>query len=185
MLTISSIKPDKTTASVGGTVTWTATASGGSGTIQYCFYVYKDGATVQKGSYGSSNTYSYIVTAPGEYTVKAFVKDGSGATANLTGGKVMVGSSEPFAVSSVKADRTMAKIGDTITWTAEASGGTGTLKYCFYVYKDGATVFKGSYGTARTFTYTPAAAGSYSVKVFVKDAAGAMVSLVSGKVTVS
>ncbi len=184
VLTVSAIKANKTTANVGDSITWTATASGGSGTIQYCFYVYKNGATVQKGSYGTANTYTYKATAAGTYTVKAFVKDGAGATANLTGGFVTVASSSPLTVSSVKANKTSANVGDTITWTATASGGSGTLQYCFYVYKNGTTIHKGTYGTANTFSYKATGAGNYTVKAFVKDGAGAMANLTGGAVTV-
>ena len=90
-----------------------------------------------------------------------------------------------LAVTSVTADKTSAAPGETITWTASASGGSGTLKYCFYVYKDGTAVQKGSYGTARTCSYTPTAPGTYTVKVFVKDGAGTSASKTGGACVVS
>ena len=57
-----------------------------------------------------------------------------------------------LAVSSVKADKTSANVGATVTWTATASGGSGTLKYYFNVYKDGTKVASRAYSTANTFS---------------------------------
>ena len=141
---------------------------------------------MQKGSYGTAKTYTYTPTAAGTYTVKVFVKDGAGDAASLVGGAVTVtAAATPLSVSSVTANKATTKVGNSITWTASATGGSGTLKYCFYVYKDGQTVQKGAYGTAKTYTYTPTAAGTYTVKVFVKDGTGTAATLVGGKVTVS
>ena len=186
-ITISSITANKNTANVGDTITWTASATGGTGTLKYCFYVYNGSTTVYKGSYGTGKTVSYTATAAGTYSVKVFVKDGAGASTTLVGGEVTVTAPGPveLTVTSLKANKTTANVGDTITWTASASGGSGTLKYCFYVYKDGQTVQKGAYGTAKTYTYTPTAAGTYTVKVFVKDGTGTATTLVGGTVTVA
>ncbi len=181
-LTVNSIKADKTTANVGDTITWTASATGGSGTLQYCFYVYKNGTIVQKGTYGSAKTVNFKASAAGNYTAKVFVKDASGSV-SLMSAQTTVTASTPLTVSSIKANVTSAGVGDTITWTASATGGSGTKQYCFYVYKDGKNVYKGSYGSAKTVSYKASAAGNYTAKVFVKDATGS-VSLMSGQISV-
>ena len=54
----------------------------------------------------------------------------------LNGGKVSVVST-PLTIGSITANTASAAPGATITWTASASGGAGTLQYCFYVFKDG------------------------------------------------
>ncbi len=183
-VSISSLTANKSTAKVGDTVTWTAAASGGSGTLQYCFYVLKDGTTVKKGTYGTGKTFSYKIGAAGTYTAKVFVKDSSGTAVNKTGGTVTVGASAPVTISSITANKSSANVGDTITWTAAASGGSGTLQYCFYIMKDGTTVKKGTYGTVKTFSYKVGAAGTYTAKVFVKDNSGTAVNKTGGTVTV-
>ena len=173
-LSLTGVTPDKTTASIGDTVTWTAAATGGSGTLQFCFYIYKDGAVVQKGGYGAAKTVSYKITEAGTYTAKVFVKDGSGAAANkMSAGVAVNAPAAPLAVTGITPNKTAALVGDTVTWTAAATGGSGTLRYCFYVYRDGTVVQKSGYGTAKTFSYKITEAGSYSVKVFVKDGSGA------------
>ncbi|MBR3059126.1 MAG: leucine-rich repeat protein [Oscillospiraceae bacterium] len=67
-----------------------AAASGGTGTVQYRFDIYKDGALIQGGSYGTSKTYIYLPTAAGTYTVMAYVKDASGAAASKMSLAVLV-----------------------------------------------------------------------------------------------
>ena len=182
-LTLSAVTPDRTSAGAGDTITWTAAASGGSGTLRYCFYVYRDGKAVQKGSYGAATTCSYTVTAGGSYTVKVFVKDSAGQTATKM--SAAVAADVPINVTGITANKTTAGVGETITWTATASGGNGTVKYCFYVYKDGKVVQKGSYGTSAAMSFKVTAVGQYSAKVFVKDSTGQAGSRVSSVTTVT
>ncbi len=145
-----------------------------------------DGAVVQKGSYGTAKTVSYTVDAAGTWTVRVYVKDGAGVSATLdNAGAVTVTAGAP-SISGVTPSKTTASVGSSITWTANASGGTGTLKYCFYIFRNGAVVQKGSYGTAKTVSYTVDAAGTWTVRVYVKDGAGTVATLDNaGKVTVS
>ncbi len=185
-LAVTGITADKTGAAPGDTITWTAAAAGGSGALRYCFYVYKDGAVVQKTGYGSAASLRYTAAEAGRYQVKVFVKDSTGAAVSAMSGNTVVGADagSPLTVAAITADKTSAAAGDTITWTASASG-SGTLRYCFYVYRDGAVVQKTGYGTAKTLRFTADSAGVYQVKVFVKDAAGAAVSRMSAKLTVT
>ena len=184
-LTVTSLKANKSSAGLGESITWTATGAGGTGSLQYCFYVFKDGKIAERGTYGAGRTYTYIPTAAGTYTARVYVKDTRGMETNLTGGAVSVGSAQ-ISITGVTPNRTTAVLGDSITWTASATGGTGTLQYCFYVFKNGKVDVRGSFGTARTFTYAPAAAGTYTVRVYVKDGSGTTVSLDNaGAVTVS
>ena len=183
---ISGVTVNKTSATVGDTLTWTASASGGSGILQYCFYVFKNGSVVERGSYGTAKTYSYQAAAAGTYTVRVYVKDSSGTTVSLdNAGRVTV-SAAPPVISGVTVNKTSADVGDTITWTAAASGGSGTLQYCFYVFKDGSVTERGSYGTTTTYSYQPTAAGTYTVRVYVKDTSGSTVTMdQAGSVKVS
>ncbi len=182
-VTIGTVTANKTSANTGEQITWTATASGGSGTLQYCFYIYKGSAVVKKGSYTSAKTYSYTPTEAGTYKAKVFVKDSSNPAVSKTGGEVTV--TAPITIAGITANKTSASTGEQITWTAAASGGSGTLKYCFYIYKGSTVVEKGSYTTGKTYSYTPTEAGTYKAKVFVKDTAGQTASKVSGNTAVT
>ncbi len=181
-LAVSSVKADKTSANVGSTVTWTATASGGFGTLKYYFNVYKDGTKVASRAYSAANTFSYTPAEAGNYKVRVYVKDADGTKVSKLSAAVTVA---PLALSSVKADKTSANVGEAVTWTASASGGTGTLKYYFILYKDGSRIATRSYSTAKTFSYIPTEPGTYKVRVYVKDADGTKIKKLSSGVTVS
>ena len=183
-LTLSSFKADKTSVSVGAAVTWTASASGGTGTLKYYFILYKDGSRIATRSYSTAKTFSYIPTEPGTYKVRVYVKDADGAKINKLSSAVTVAEAG-ITISSVKANKTSAETDEKITWTATASGGSGTLKYYFILYKDGSRIATRSYSTAKTFSYTPSEAGTYKVRVYVKDADDTKISKLSGAVTVT
>ena len=182
VLAVSSVKADKTSSGVGATITWTASASGGTGTLRYYFNLYKDGTKLTARSYSTANTFSYTPEEAGSYKVRVYVKDADGTKVNKLSAAVTVA---PLTLSSVNADKTSAGVGATITWTAAASGGTGTLRYYFNVYKDGTKIKTRSYSTKNTFSYTPEEAGTYKARVYVKDADGTKVSKLSTGVTVS
>ena len=185
-LTVSSVKANKTSALTGESIKWTATASGGTGDLQYCFYIYRDGTQVKKIAYSSSKSFSYSPTEPGSYTVKCFVKDGDGTVKNKTSAAVTVERGvQALTVSSVKANKSSALTGESIKWTATAAGGTGAYQYCFYLYRDGTQVKKVAYNASNTFSYSPTAPGSYTVKCFVKDGDGTVKSKSGTAVTVT
>ena len=88
-------------------------------------------------------------------------------------------------VTGLKVTPGEACVGDALTWSVGTLGGSGALKYRFYVYKDGSVVKKGSYTAADSYTYVPAEVGVYKVKVYVKDGEGTVVTRSGGSVTVS
>ena len=182
-VTVTSIKANKTSAVTGESITWTAAATGGTGTLQYYFRIYRDGTLVKKGSYGTARTFTYTPAAAGSYKAKVYVKDAADTKASKVSGAVAV--TAAITVTSIKANKTSAAVNEPITWTAAASGGSGTLQYYFRVYKDGSLITTRSYSTAKTFTYTPTEAGTYKAKVYVKDPAGTKVSKLSTAVAVT
>lgn len=82
-LKISSVTTNKSSAPVGTPITWTARTSDGTGTIQYCIYVFQNGKIVQRGEYGSENTYTYTLSAAATYTVRVYAKDSSGTVVTM------------------------------------------------------------------------------------------------------
>ena len=160
-LAVSGITANKTSAATGETITWTASASGGAGSLKYCFYVYKDSTVVYNSGYGSASSVSYTPMEAGSYKVKVFVKDGAGkSTSRMSNVITVSAASTPITVTGLNADKTSAVVGTKITWTAAASGGSGTLRYCFYVYKDNSVVYNSGYGAKANVSYTPTEAGS-------------------------
>ena len=90
-----------------------------------------------------------------------------------------------LAIIDISEDKTAAHTSEAITWTVTATGGSGVLEYCFRVYKDGTLVKKGTYGQATKYKYTPDEPGAYKAKVYVRDAAGTVVSKKSRSITVT
>ena len=184
-LTDISITSDKPSAVAGEPITWTALGNGGSGALQYCFWVYQGSTIVEKGDYGTSNAYTYTPTAAGSYRVRVFAKDAKGTVVSKYSGNITVTAAAPLTVGTITASTASTNTGTAITWTASSTGGSGAKQYCFHVYQGSTIVKKGDYGTAATYTYTPTAAGGYRVRVFVKDAAGTVANKYSATVTVT
>ena len=180
------VSANKTSASVGDTVTWTASTSNADGAVTYKFDLYKNGSKISTGNYGSSSTFSYKFTEGGDYYVAVSAKD-SGSNSEVSGKSATIKVAIPeLYVSSFTANQSgMIEAGTSITYTATAIGGMPTLQYSYSVYKDGALVSTSNYSTSSTFVYAPTAGGEYSVTVNVKDASGLTASATASKVFVS
>ena len=158
----------------GTPVTWTATATGGAAPLQYQFHLYdpNTGWRVLQG-YGVANTVTWTPLHPGDYALQVWVRaPGSTATydawapsgtATITAG--------PVSVVSLAADRLLPlATGTTVTWTAAAAGGSTPLEYRFLYYRAslGTWVEGQAYGPSATWTWTPPAADTYVVQVWVR-----------------
>lgn len=80
-------------------------------------------------------------------------------------------------------DVSAARVGDAAQWTAAVSGGAGSYRYAFELYRDGELVMSSDYAAADQFSHTFDAPGSYAVTCHVKDAR-ARISATSGALTV-
>ncbi|MBR5702005.1 MAG: hypothetical protein IKX47_06020, partial [Oscillospiraceae bacterium] len=110
-LTVTGITASKTTACVGETITWTATATGGSGTLQYYFIIYKDGSKVTTRVYNTANTFSYIPMEPGTYKARVYVKDATDTKVNKLSTGVTVSEAAGPSITSITANKTTASVG--------------------------------------------------------------------------
>jgi hypothetical protein len=131
------------------TYQWFEKASGGSYAT-----VGRDSASFSFATSGS--------TATGTYSFILQVTDSTGAAVNSTAASVLVNA--PPAVSVSPAGPVTMDVGQSQTFTATGSGGSGTLSYQWYV--DGSPVGTNS----ASYSYT-AAAGSHSVTCKVTDSA--------------
>ena len=139
-LVLNGVSANKTSAAPGETVTWTVSASGGT-SVQYCFYLLQNGKILERGSYGTAKTFSYMANDPGTYSVRVYAKDGSAAALQADSGNTVVAS--PLVLNGVTANKTSAVPGETVTWTVSASGGS-SVQYCFYLFKNGKILERGS-----------------------------------------
>ncbi len=159
------------TMDVGQIQLFTATVSGGTGTKSYQWYF--DGAVV---SGQTASTYSYL-SILGLHTIYVRVTDNVPVTAQSNTVSV-TGSSTP-TVSVSPAGPLILGVGQSQTFSATASGGTGFLSYQWYL--DSAVV---SGQTSSSYSYT-GALGSHSIYARITDSASVPVTVQSNTVSVT
>lgn len=159
----------------GTPVTYTATAVGGIGPLQYKFVWYNAARSWHVGrEYSTNNIFTYTPPA-GNNVLQVWVRSaGSSAVYETWGTSGYFWVSPPAglpALSSFVADKaTPIPVGTPITFTATAVGGTGPLQYKFVYYNQNTGWAVGrEYSTQNSFTYTPAA-GQNVLQVWVRNA---------------
>ena len=157
---------------LGTKITATGKASGGTGTYKYAVY-YKQTSQTKWTTAQDFNTNASVTFKPAKattYDVCVKVKDGSGTiekkyfTVTVTQG----------LTNNSTLSSTSITLGNTVTATGKATGGTGYYNYAVY-YK---RTSQSAWTTAQNFasnakvTFKPAAATTYDVCVKVKDSDG-------------
>jgi hypothetical protein len=159
---------------VRGLIALAATATDLVGVTRVEFYL--DGTTLigvdTKPSYNAILNTAAILN--GSHTLSTSAYDAAGNRGDSTI-SVTVSNSAPIVVSSLTASvASPAPFGTSITWTAAASGGTGSFEYQFWRYSVNASAWSlvQDYGTSNSFTWTPQSSdvGAYSFQVWVRTA---------------
>jgi N-acetylmuramoyl-L-alanine amidase len=157
---------------LGATVTLTAGSSACVGTPQYAFYEHAPGGSwelVQP--YSSSDTFSFTGTEEGTYDFEVDVK-GSGSTADYESYSALSYDFIACSSASVSSSLPQPQVVDTpVTFTASASGCTGSPQYAFYeLAPDGSPwALVQPYSSSNTFSFRSPAAGTYQFQVWVRD----------------
>jgi hypothetical protein len=175
----------------GTQITWTATASGGdSATTRYAFFRRRAGTTpwtpdVTAPAWQSSNVFGWTPTSAdaGTWEIVLWVKDGNtaanangyGYAAYVNAGPVQI--YNPMSLTG-NASPASANYGTTLTWTANAGGGTpGAFQYAFFRRRAGTTpwtpdVTAPNWQSSNSFSWTPTSAdtGTWEIILWVKDA---------------
>jgi len=159
----------------GTSVTWTAVASGGSGTYEYEIYIWTTDWSIVKAYAVAGNTYVWTTTglAPGNYYFAVFARS-AGSTAPheaVATATFAIGSSTPpTSVTLTPSPISPEPPGTTsVTWTAVASGGGGSYEYEIYYWTGGNwSVVKARNVQGNTFVWdtTGLAPGNYYFAVF-------------------
>jgi len=145
-------------------ITFTGSASGGTSPYQYRWDWTNDGT--YDTSYSSSNTASHSYSSAGSYTVKLQIKDNTGATATDTAQVTITSGLVAEAGGPYSGT-----VDQSITFTGSASGGTSPYQYRWDWTNDG--TYDTSYSSSNTASHSYSSAGSYTVKLQIKDNTGA------------
>jgi hypothetical protein len=163
----------------GNAVTFTATATGGTATREYAFWLYNRGtaAWTLARPYSGSSQFTWSA-APGTYNVQVWVRNVGSAlssqdalsTATFT---VMNASGAPTLTSLTSNRNFPVAPGTSVTWTANATG-SAALEYAFWIYNQSsrAWTLARSYSPNNQFTW-PAALGAYNLQVWVRNVGSA------------
>lgn len=169
-------------------------ASGGKVGTNLLFYKVAvknpSGSEVNTVYYRQSNILNFTPTTTGTYTVDVTVQNSYNAEAKRSFTVTVGNSSTPTentpVISQFTANPTTATAGTAVTLSTTVAGSTGTPNFTYTYRVDGAVVAtKTSSSRTNTATWTPTAAGSYTIQVTVKDSKGLSTSAYVYKFTVS
>jgi hypothetical protein len=177
-LTVTGLVADRTFPVPQGTpVTWTASATGGAGPYTYKFYVYDGTAWSVGQEWSESPTWTWIPAASSAHVFQVWVRNARSLAsydAFRSAGPAIIGRAAPLAFSSLALAPGVSPVAEApAVVTATATGGSGPYSYQFWLF-DGATWSIGQdWSASRTFAWTPPAPGTYSMQVWVRNAASA------------
>ena len=156
----------------GTKVTITGAAEGGSGEFLYTYQIKKPGNsswTTLGEKYGTATSKVFTAKLEGTYEVRVLVKDGTGTVKSF---KTTVNSTGSILKNNSTISATTANVGEKVTLTAVAEGGTEPYRYTYEYKKPGDTKFKtiGKRGAQYpSVQFSIETAGTYEAKVYIQD----------------
>jgi subtilisin family serine protease len=154
------------------TITWTATAAGGEGPLQYRFYYWYGWYWVLGRDWNTSNTYVWTPDMVDSYARVQVQVRSAWNTGNPEASLVRSFAIENFVTNlTLSANKTAPQApGTSVTFTAEATGGTTPRQYRFSVWDGAAWTVITPWDTSTVFTWTPVIANAnYKVQVQVRS----------------
>ncbi len=161
----------KTSFTVGETITVKGAASGGSGAYTYEFY-YKRSTASSWTKFGSNGTGTFCPGSAGTFTIRTYAKDSRGASSMK---EFTLTAKTGALTNNSSVTKTSFNVGEAVTVKGAAYGGSGSYTYEFY-YKRNTVNSWTKFGNATTATFQPGSAGTFTVRVYVKDTAGSAAS---------
>ena len=146
-------------------VKMTATGSGGKGTKNYKFVVYKNGSAIKTQNYSTTKTFTYKPTSKGTYTVKMTVRDANKKTKTISKNLYVYSTALSATLSYDKSPIFY----DDVTIKVTGKNGVGTLKYKF-TDENNKTIQ--DYSTNNSYTFTANEIKTYTYYAYVKDEGG-------------
>lgn len=170
---------DKSACKVGENVILTAKPEGGSGNYTYGFLVYNvsTDSWYRFNSGSKSNTYTWSPGSEGTRRFYIEVTDATGKTVRSEAIEVSVSASAQSLSAGLQASASSVTKGDTVTFTASSTYGTGDYTYKFIIHnKDTSGWFiLRDFSSDKTLAWTAGSNGNREVFVDVKDSTGKIV----------
>ena len=181
-------KASITNAAVGTNITFTGTATGGSGAYTYSYLVLNkdNGEWYRFSDFKAANTLTWTATTAGNKAFYVEVKDSTGKVVRSSAINITVTSSQSLSITG-RASTTNAVLGTNITFTGTATGGSGAYTYSYLVCNTDTNVWYrfSDFKAANTLTWTATTAGNKAFYVEVKDSTGKVVRSSAINVTVT
>ncbi len=153
-----------------------AAAESGEEAYTYAYYCRRDGNTswYKISSYSENDSITYKPKHSGKYEFLVKIKNSAGKLSNKT---IIVDVINNKLVNNSYADSYETELGDYISLTGSASGGSGGYKFAYYCRPAGTeewTAIK-KYSYSENVRYTPKQSGEYEIVIRVKDSSGKVV----------
>lgn len=167
------LTPDLTPPqAVDTTITWTATATGGQAPLQYRFYRWTGNSWALGRDWDTSNTFAWAPDMVDSFFRVQVQVRSAWNTGNPEVNLVKFFAIENFVTNlTLSANKTSPQApGTSVTFTAQATGGTTPLTYRFSVWDGAAWTLITPWDTSNVFTWTPSVANAnYKVQVQVRS----------------
>jgi hypothetical protein len=166
---------------VGTSVTFTASASGGTAPYQYKWLLYDGSTTSVLQNWTTSNTHTWTPSlANSAYRVTVWVRNSgsmgdsydNGATATMPFTITPPAPPAPLLLTGIVSNlQSPQPVGSSITFAANVTGGSGSYQYKWWIFNGITWNVVQDWSTDRTFRWTATTAGSnYRVAVWVRNA---------------
>ena len=153
---------------VGTPIRITPEVSGGTGNLQYKYWIWFDGKWTVVQDFSSSSSYEWTPTQAGNYKIWVDVKDSMGTMKSKEISYVVTEAA--LNLSKIKVDKASPQeVGTPVKITPEVSGGTGNLQYKYWIWFDGKWTIVQDFSSSSSYEWTPTQAGNYKIWVDIKD----------------
>lgn len=162
---------------LGTAITFTATSSGGDEPNQFKWLVFENGSWVTRADWSTSPTFTWTpAVAHSQYQIAVWGRSGKSSVDRAQALATMyfpiedANTANPVRTVTLSANKAAPQQpGTPITFSANATGGTGHNQFKWLVYDGSQWMAYAEWGTAKTFTWTPSSANSqYQVRVWAR-----------------
>ena len=170
-----SVSTSVSSLEIGGSVTFTASVSGGTQPLSYSWSGLPTGCVTL-----NTPTLTCVPTTTGTYRVNVTVTDAAGVSQTASSAQVTVKAAPALGIVSISASVSSLRVGGVVAFTVIVTGGTAPYTYSWSGLPAGCA----SVNTP-SLTCVPTASGTYSVSVKITDTTETSVTSAAQTVTVT